>query len=62
MMPSTATITAVLGIILASSASAGEIQIDQVDNKSNRTRYLIVHPRSGRIEEFDRKSNRKSSA
>ena len=45
----------VLSIVLAQAA---EIRIDTFDTHARRTGYLIVDPKTGRVDQFDKNSNR----
>jgi hypothetical protein len=47
-------------LVLLTSALAGaeEIRIDTFDKKSNRTGYIVIDPRTGRLDQFDSRGNR----
>ena len=47
---------------LAFGQSRDETRVDLFDHNYNRHGYLIVNPKTGRVDQFDRYSNRKNSA
>ena len=47
-----------VGALLGGQLVIAADRIDLFDNKSNRTGYIIVEPKTGRFDTYDSKSNR----
>ncbi len=47
-----------VGVLLGGQLVIAADRIDLFDNKSNRTGYIIVEPKTGRFDTYDSKSNR----